>query len=173
MSNCYHIKITERMKLTFKKMVALVKLCSRLMYFPVILKYSKANYAYKMCICVSCDLLTFCSGSAFSLGRLEGAHVPHRGCYCWNWKWVEAELAGGLSWVMLLICKMLLWYINSKLYFCERWAVGSAWPLWRYATEKFDFFVCLWLFFLKAGSDLKRAPFCFGKWLLYRHFCSV
>lgn len=41
------------------------------------------------------------------------------------------------------------------------------------ATEKFDFVLCLWLFFVKAGSDLKRALFCFGKWLLYRLLFSA
>lgn len=146
-------------------MVALVELCSRFMYFPVIPKYPKQTVHTDLC--ASCHCLTFCWGSVFPLGRehmsLTGAAAAGPG------KEWQAELVGGLTWVLLLTWKMLLW-LSSKLNFCERWAVGSAWLLWGYATEKCDFFVCLWLFFLKAGSDLKRALFCFGKWLLDRQF---
>lgn len=52
-------------------MVALVELCSKLMYFPVSPKYSKANDAYKtMC---ELSLLNILLGVSFFLGQGGGS----------------------------------------------------------------------------------------------------
>lgn len=109
-SNCYCVKITEGMKLTFKKMVALVELCSRLMmYFPVIPKYSKSIYAHRPMCKLSLNILL---GLSLSLGQVGREHMSLTG--------TATGLAGGLTLVLLLIGKMLLWYISSKLNFCQR-----------------------------------------------------
>lgn len=150
-------------------MVALVELCSRLMYFPVIPKYSKANYAYKtMC---KLSLVNILLGISLYLGQAGGSTHPSQGLLL-----LELVMSDRLSWLgpWLGSC---CWFAkccfgtlvqNFTSVKDEQWEVhGLCEDMpWRNLTF---LYVCD-LFFLKAGSDLKRALFCFGKWLLYRHF---
>lgn len=67
---------------------------------------------------------------------------------------------------------MLFCYISTE---DKQWEMHGLWED-RYTMGKFDFFVCLWLFwlfFLQAGNDLKRALFCFGNGYVVGIFCSV
>lgn len=81
-----------------------------------------------------------------------------------SWEVVGVFLIG--SW--LLNCKMLLCYIRTE---------DKQWELRGLCEDvpqgKCDYFVCLWLFFMKAGNDLKRALSCFGNSYFIGIFCSV
>lgn len=76
----------------------------------------------------------------------------------------KTELGGGC--VVLLNCKWLLCCINTE---GKPWE--AYWSLGGYATRKFDFAVCLWLLFPKAGNDLKRALNYFGNDYYIGIFC--
>lgn len=87
--------------------------------FPSNSKISKANDAYRpMC---KLSLLNVLLGLSLSLGRVGREHLSLTGAAAagpGNER--EAELVGGLTWATLLIGKMLIWYLSSKLNFCER-----------------------------------------------------
>lgn len=130
------------MKLTFKKNGCISWIVQQVNVFPSNSKVFKANYAYKtMC---KLSLLNILLGISLFLGWGGGSTSLTVAATVGIGNEWQAELAGGLLELgHVADLQNAVWYISSKLHFCERWAMGSAYPLWGYAMEKFGFlYVC-------------------------------
>lgn len=70
--------------------------------------------------------------------------------------------------ILLLSCKALFCYISAE---DKQWGAHGLWKdrPWGNLTS----FVCLWLFFLEAGNDLKGALFCLANSYFVGILCSI